>query len=221
MARQLPTSQTDGRFEAVWQRNLLKNAASSDIAASLSRLYSERARHYHTMDHIDFCLSVFDQVSSLTSNPDAVELAIWFHDAIYNFPIQDNERLSAEFFMQASQDSLSTALREKVYKMVMATVHDVVPTDPDEQMMVDIDLSSFGRPWEQFARDGENVRRELAYLSDADFYPRQINFMTGLVSRDNFYNLAWFREKYEAQARSNVSRYLQILHDKGYERAHR
>lgn len=216
MASQFPSSQPSGRFEAVWQRNLVNTKASADIVATLMQLYGESARHYHTLDHIEFCLSVFDQVSSLAKNSDALELAIWFHDAIYNFPIKDNERLSAEFFMEVSECCLPNDVRDKVFKMVMVTVHDFAPSDHDEQMMVDIDLSSFGRPWEQFAEDGDNVRRELVYLDDAEFYPRQMNFMSGLVGRKNFYNLEWFQEKYEAQARSNVARYLQILRDQGY-----
>lgn len=212
MARQLESS----RFDAVWKRNTLTGDADAGIGARLLERYSESGRYYHTVDHIGFCLSVFDQARSLCLNPDAVELALWFHDAVFNFPVDNNERMSAELFLQVSESALPDDLRDRVYRLVMATRHLGPPVDPDEQIMVDIDLSSFGQRWELFNTDGENVRRELDYLTDSEFFPNQIEFMSKLVARQHFYNTRWFREQFEATARENVARYLKDLKQRGY-----
>ncbi len=211
---------TNSRFEALWGRN---DAAvngtdfnGAEIAAALQRFYNEAERHYHTMDHIDFCLGLFDKVRDQCANPDAVELAIWFHDAVYNFPIEENERLSAEYFWSVSEGHLPEELRQNIFDQVIATDHRQRPADNDQQILVDIDLSSFGRPWDQFIQDGKKVRLELAYLDDAEFYRGQIGFMKGLVERENFYNTPWFQKQFEAIARSNLSRYLEELGRQGY-----
>ncbi|OED39814.1 hypothetical protein AB833_14305 [Chromatiales bacterium (ex Bugula neritina AB1)] len=200
----------------MWKRNTVTGAAGSDISEQLLKSYSENGRYYHTCGHISFCLSVFDQASNLCLNPDAVEVALWFHDAVFNFPINENERLSAEYFMRVSESVMPDSFRERVYGLVMATRHLAPPTDPDEQIMVDIDLSSFGQAWEFFNADGQNVRRELSYLGDGEYFPNQIEFMSKLVERPYFYNTPWFREHFEAQARDNVERYLRDLREKGY-----
>lgn len=205
------------RFEALWARNSISAVNGTEIANTLLERYSEADRHYHTIEHIEFCLSLFDQVADQCVNSDAVELAIWFHDAIYNFPLVENEKLSADYFMDASEGYMADDLRQNIFRQVITTDHKVRPVDPDQQILVDIDLSSFGRPWDQFIKDGQNVRRELAYQDDGFFYQQQISFMKQLVARKDFYNTPWFQQQFEATARSNLSRYLESLSQKGYD----
>ena len=81
--------------------------------------------------------------------------------------------------------------------------------------MLDIDLSSFGLPWEDMLRDSIAVRQESPQLSDAEFFPGQRAFLESLVSRDTFYFTEFFRSRIEDRARSNIARYLQNLTDQG------
>lgn len=205
------------RFEAVWRRHSDADRHGAEIGMALLEFYNQPERCYHTMEHIDFCLELFDKVSDQCINPDAVELAIWFHDAVYNFPVTDNEQLSAEYFLEVTSGYLPEPMCENVYQQVLATSHKVQPADKDQQILVDIDLSSFGRPWEQFLRDGKNVRRELVYLDDDEFYPGQISFMKELIDRENFYNTPWFQQQFEGTARHNLSLYIESLVRQGYE----
>ena len=46
--------------------------------------YSEKHRHYHTARHISQCLKEFSEAKNLAQKPDEVELALWFHDAVYD-----------------------------------------------------------------------------------------------------------------------------------------
>src|SRR6188508_2389895 len=57
--------------------------------------YTEPHRHYHNPRHISECLAEYDSSRHLAVQPVAVELAIWFHDAIYDTHAADNEEQSA------------------------------------------------------------------------------------------------------------------------------
>ena len=124
-------SDDENRFQNLWQRNLVEGAAdnSSVINRQLVDAYAEPQRHYHTMKHIEHCLTRFDQCRHQLDTPDAVELAIWFHDVIYQQGACDNEARSAELYLQLSEQAHSAELRDRVYNMIMATLHLGEPID--------------------------------------------------------------------------------------------
>src|SRR3954469_12226246 len=59
--------------------------------------YSERQRHYHTLQHLRECLAHFEAASMLARRPAEVELALWFHDAVCEPQRHDNEERSADW----------------------------------------------------------------------------------------------------------------------------
>ncbi|WP_051719053.1 hypothetical protein [Hymenobacter sp. IS2118] len=50
--------------------------------ATLAAAYQAPSRHYHTLQHIENLLKRLD-AAALQDAP-VVELAVWFHDAVYN-----------------------------------------------------------------------------------------------------------------------------------------
>jgi predicted metal-dependent HD superfamily phosphohydrolase len=66
------------------------------VWAELLPRYSEPHRHYHNVQHIEECLREFEFGQHLAADPAAVELAILFHDAIYDPRRSDNEEQSAQ-----------------------------------------------------------------------------------------------------------------------------
>ena len=83
------------RWEKLW-RAAAKEIPTPEYFHQLVAMYSELHRHYHNQNHIANCLAEFDRVKSFVDNPPAVELAIWFHDAVYDPRAGDNEERSAE-----------------------------------------------------------------------------------------------------------------------------
>ena len=65
------------------------------MKAELSALYRAPDRHYHGLSHIEALLALAQEYRTALSDPDAVEAAIWFHDAIYDSRRSDNETRSA------------------------------------------------------------------------------------------------------------------------------
>lgn len=202
------------RFQALWQRCLIADAAdhSSYIHRRLLDGYREPQRHYHTLAHIAQCLGMFDQCKSLADNPDALELAVWFHDAIFEPGKPDNEKRSADLYLQLSDGVHDAATRGLVKRLIMATLHDGASlADDDAIYMVDIDLSSFGLSWDDFLQDSQNLRRESADLSDAEYYRRTTSFQNCLLAKERFYQSDYFAERLESQARANLARYFDYI----------
>ncbi|MFO1372511.1 MAG: hypothetical protein U1F42_08985 [Candidatus Competibacteraceae bacterium] len=205
------------RFVALWRRCLMDAPVLAEaLYAELDHLYGEPSRRYHTLAHIRHCLDEFDQASTFMDNADAVEMALWFHDAIYIPGATDNERCSAELFRQRAGEDAAPAFCQLVHELIMATTHRVLPQHKDEQFIVDIDLSSFGLGWEDFLRDSRLIREELGNLTDADFYPAQLRFLLTLRGRPHFFFTDFFRERYERIARDNIRRIIEELRALGH-----
>lgn len=206
------------RFVALWVRCLdSSELAGATVLTRLVNLYAEPHRHYHTLGHIQHCLREFDQAAALMNDPDAVELALWFHDAIYVSGAQDNERRSADLFQECSDGRLDTVFQQRIDDLIMATTHRELPRQWDEQFIVDIDLSSFGLPWEAFMRDGLRIRAEFAKVADDDYYPGHLRFLQGLCNRPSFFFTDCFRQRYEHTARENIRRLIADLSMRGYD----
>ena len=202
------------RFESLWSRCI--GAGAGAVFDELAALYGEPHRHYHTGAHIEHCLRQLDIAADRMDEPDAVEMAVWFHDAIYEIPPKDNEARSAELFAARAGERGSERFRSRVHQLIMATTHlDPPPRTLDESFMVDIDLSSFGRPWEEFLNDSRAVRAEMAHLSDAEFHPRQRRFLESLEARSRFCFTEFFRERHEHRARENIAKLRSILEEGG------
>ena len=58
----------------------------------LEKRYAEKHRYYHTIEHIKFCIAHLETSKHLAKYPDEIELALWFHDAIYNPLSSKNEK---------------------------------------------------------------------------------------------------------------------------------
>ena len=199
------------RFGALWRRCLLSTA--TDNSASIHRRlvdgYGEPGRCYHTLEHIEHCLQMFDACRAQLEQPDAVELAVWFHDVVFEPGRCDNEKRSAELYLELTAGAHDDDTRALVERLIMVTLHNGISLDDaDAPYMVDIDLSSFGLSWAEFLRDSENLRRESAHLDDAEYYRKQTGFQQALLARDRFFRSDFFAERYEQPARDNLAKYF-------------
>ncbi|TIR62631.1 MAG: hypothetical protein E5X28_03575, partial [Mesorhizobium sp.] len=66
---------------------LIDDALKSELAA----LYQTADRDYHGLPHIEAMLALAAEHRHLLDDPEAVEAAIWFHDAVYDSRAKDNE----------------------------------------------------------------------------------------------------------------------------------
>jgi predicted metal-dependent HD superfamily phosphohydrolase len=198
------------RFRALWKRSLPQEVKMNvnTVYDDLISRYSEPGRSYHGWTHLTHCLREFDRVAAQMEIPDAVELALWFHDAVYVPGAADNEQRSADLFRQWGSIGFSPTLVEEVCALILITMHRQSPDEGDESYMVDIDLSSFGENWSVYLRDTRNVRKEQADVPDAVYYPAHARFLKMLLNRPRIFHTDFFYERYEKSARRNIKRLL-------------
>jgi predicted metal-dependent HD superfamily phosphohydrolase len=200
------------RWETTWQR--LNARVPQDVLAELVRAYSSANRFYHNLDHIVDCLSIFDEAKFLAAHPEEVELAIWFHDAVYDTHRTDNEQKSAEWAESViRQAGVSRAIAERVHQAVLATRHTEKVTDRHAQLMADVDLSILGREERAFAGYERNIRKEYAWVPEDVFRKTRTDILRGFLNRQPIYYHEVYRKKFEEQARANIKQAIIRLSD--------
>jgi predicted metal-dependent HD superfamily phosphohydrolase len=205
------------RFDALWRRcaGSADSVAAEIVQDDLRHRLGGADRRFHNLHHIADCLRRFDEVASLLSDPDAVEVALWFHDAVYTPSDPDNERLSAELFLALSKGA-DPVFRRRVCALILATRHQTDSYGNDRRFIADIDLAGFGSPWEEFMREGDLLREEFAAQSDEKYYTGQVGFLARLKRRPWFFATEYFRGRYEILAQHNLDRLLELRAKQGY-----
>ena len=196
--------------------NELCRGATSDVTGWYERLvnlYSESHRYYHNCEHIADCLREFDSARDFAGEPHEVELAIWFHDAIYNPRAADNEEQSAELARRFLTES-GIGKEAAVTQLVLATKHHDGSLHPDATLMVDIDLSIFGQAAERFWNYERQIRREYEWVLEDIFATKRAEILEKFLSRPRIFSTEIFFSKYEAQARSNLKESVARLRNK-------
>ena len=142
------------------------------------RAWGGMGRHYHTLAHLDACLREFDSARELALRPGEVELALWFHDAIYRSWRRDNEKQSAAL----ADRTLRTAAvetAERVRQMVLATTHSEEGFAGDTALVMDVDLAILGRPPEIYAQFERAIRREYWWAPRARYVAGRTRVLRG------------------------------------------
>ncbi|MBA4108805.1 MAG: N-methyl-D-aspartate receptor NMDAR2C subunit [Leptothrix sp. (in: Bacteria)] len=178
----------------------------SGLQDQLVAAYQEPQRHYHSLQHLIECLAHFDQVLGQAKCPGEVAIALWFHDAIYDVKGKSNEQQSADWAVSAlSAAGADQATQDRVRQLIMATKHDAEASEPDQQLLVDIDLAILGAGPERFAEYDRQVRAEYSWVPGLVYNIKRKAVLKSFLGRKYIYSTKHFRELYEAQARSNLA----------------
>jgi predicted metal-dependent HD superfamily phosphohydrolase len=178
---------------------------------TLAARYEEPHRHYHVLDHIGHCFSVFDAFRHLAHNPNALEVAIFYHDIVYDIgvPARQNEERSALYLVSCMM--AWNLYRHDFYdsmSAVLATTHDHTPSTNDNKLIVDIDLAGLGAPWPIFLQNNMKVREEYKHIPEDKFREGNGKILQRFLERTPLYFFPEIEEVYGAQAKENLNRWL-------------
>lgn len=201
-------------WQARWQALMTRLGLSENQTTfdALIAAYSETHRHYHDLSHLVAVLESLDQVEELTSQKDLIELALWFHDAIYKTKSSNNEAKSAQWARTfLTENDVNEETINKVVELIMATEHNHVPVDEDQKLIIDIDLAILGRSEEIYTKYQQDVRQEYAWVPKFIYTRKRNALLTSFLARARIYSCDVFYEALEANARQNISRELEGL----------
>jgi len=204
------------RFTKLLQRCVLPEYLMSDDLfdqeyKAIKSAYSQTHRQYHTIAHIKSCLNEFELIKDRLQEPDIVELALWYHDFVYNPKSQTNEYDSATHLRIAGY--LDTHIQKLVCSYIGYTNHKHEVPLNDVQYLLDIDMSGLALvPPECYEQ--EIAAEYIPVFGQKKYRAGRIKFLKSLLAKKHIYKTEFFRNKYETIARENIKQNLKTLKPK-------
>lgn len=178
--------------------------------------YSEPHRHYHTLAHVAALLRHADAYREHLTRTSVVELAIWFHDIIYDTHTSGNEAASAALALTIMRTmQVDDGIAGQVERCILATAdHAIAEADanlPDLAPFLDFDLAILGAPRDIYQCYGEAIRREYGWVADQDYRAGRARVLRRFLDRPALYFTPWMAARFEASARDNIKSELLLL----------
>jgi predicted metal-dependent HD superfamily phosphohydrolase len=186
--------------------------------------YAEPHRVYHGQGHIDALLAQWLELHGQWHDPWAVELAIWFHDAVYQPGARDNEQRSAALMRQELESLLHPSCLDAAEAMILATEHHRVPEGlppglrSDIAAFLDMDVSILAAAPAKYDRYATDIEREFApVVGTAAYRAGRADFLKARLSSPHplFQTEAAQARGADGKARDNMRRELQGLGQAG------
>lgn len=189
---------------------LCQTAGLDDIAEGekIINCYAGNGLAYHNLDHLGDCLDKLLARKSEARDPIAVELAIWFHDAIYDPRAHDNEEKSAQM---AATFLENTTWSQSVAELILATKHQEEPPSDDAKLLCDIDLSILGSDDPSYRKYARAIRSEYAWVGEDAYHTGRSAVLKSFLDRPFIFALSASRELYEKPARHKIATELESL----------
>lgn len=189
---------------ALWRSLADRLALADPVFEALADAYAEPHRRYHTLVHILEMLACLEQSGEPANDPDALALAVWFHDIVYDTraPKAANEQASADWLA-----SVSTApAAAPACQMILHSAHHGPTADPDTRLFCDLDLYRLAGPYATFLRHGADVRAEYGWVDDTAWAAGRGEFLHGMLARETIYQTGYWQARLEAEAQGNLRR---------------
>jgi predicted metal-dependent HD superfamily phosphohydrolase len=199
------------RFAALVGRLGGDVSRANDVFLRLRAAWSAKSRRYHDLEHLADCLRELDATGAEPGIADVAELALWYHDAVYEPGAPTCEERSATLLCEDSALlDVPHASAVASAECVRSTAHVAgkKPTCASAELVVDVDLSILGRDVLRFLEFEYAVEEEYASVPSTMYFLARGRFLEQLLASPVIFRTDHFRERYEANARSNITALL-------------
>lgn len=181
-------------------------ATGQQLWSDLAHAYQTPPRAYHNLTHIAYCLNVAALLLPQTDNPLAVQLALWYHDSIYDSQASDNEARSAALASDALQQAqVSNLLIDEVIRLILLTqTHQTTVDDRNGAVLLDTDLAILGAAANEYQHYAAAIRQEYAWVDEKTYRRGRGRMLQHFLRRESIYLTVPLREKRETNARINI-----------------
>lgn len=214
----LPQQQVE--FTQLLAQYGLPQATSQAIFQRLVTCYQDGQRHYHTLHHVHKVLTTIRYLADHVDPPadlGAVQLAAWFHDAVYDPLANDNEAASARLAVtMLGEAGLPAGTLAEVSRLILLTrlfQPDTRPgpDDTNAHLLLDADLTTLAAPAADYKLYNDAIRREYDAVSDAQYSLARRELLQRFLDLERIYYTPRMFADSEEAARRNLRHELAQL----------
>lgn len=181
----------------------------SSCHEALIAAYEEPQRAYHTSQHLRECLALLHE---RTQAPVVeIEMALWFHDAVYDPKASDNEERSANWACEALRNGgVEDCVITQIQSLILATKHHT-PANDSEALLIDIDLSILGQKGPRFEEYETQIRQEYHFVPTEVYSEKRAEILLSFLKKTRIYSTPAFQARFEIPARDNLTQLVTRL----------
>ena len=206
-------SYVEEKFTEVFSRYVEDQKIIKKLFNNVLRAYSSNGRYYHDMHHIFHMVNLWEAYKQKLQDPDAIFMAIIYHDIVYSVIRKNNEENSAKYFIgkvMSHIKGLDVASTLRVSDGILATKHGeksklIWDNDSDIKFLLDFDLDILGTRHDseyEYYRTG--VRKEYSIYPLRLYKKGRKAVLESFLKRDSIYLTDDFRQDREKKARKNL-----------------
>lgn len=174
--------------------------------------YSQEQRYYHNFKHLKDLSLELASVQHKIQHWDVILFTLYYHDIIYNTSNNDNEEKSAELAAQRMQEiGVDRCDIERCRQQILATKGHAAQADSDTNYFTDADLSILGKSPTEYASYCSNIRKEYSNYPYSLYQQGRKKVVQHFLSMGKIFKTKVFYDKYEEQAKQNLSHELKSL----------
>ena len=199
-----------------WNAIILKytdELYADELFSNILQHYSEKDRHYHNLTHIqkmlDFSFMYEDKIQDI----DTLQVAIFYHDIIYNSLSKNNEIDSATLAVeQLSSTNFPKEKIKLVEQLILSTQkHFPLIEHSDLHYFLDFDLAILGTERTVYEDYAEKIRKEYKWVPSFLYNKNRKKVLQHFLEREHIYFTATFRNQYEIIARENLVFEIEVM----------
>lgn len=202
-----PSTWLAARWHALTTPLLPDSARREAALQELVAAYKAPERHYHTLHHIE---KLLERLSNAPlQDAVVVQIAVWFHDVVYNALRSDNEAKSAARALEfLCETNLEPARQRRVAFLIERTADHTQPqpaNDPDLLLFLDADLSILGSSEADYWAYAHQVRQEYRLVPDLLYRPGRRKVLAKMLAAPVLFQTLAMRAELDAAARRNLA----------------
>lgn len=214
------TNSLHERYTALWQRLGISHPDIAAAGEQILTLYAKPARAYHNITHLADVLAKLDWAKGALSRNgnlaglapvtiarmfDTIELALFYHDAVYDPRAKDNEKQSRNLMLRdANTLGLHKSIADDAARLINLTAHHNRAQKPDEKIMADCDLAILGAAPAVFQKYDAGIRCEYAHVPAPLYAAGRAKVLRGFLATPRLFKTAVFATRYDTPARRNI-----------------
>ena len=197
----------------------IPEVAAEKIWRELAVAYGENGRFYHNLHHIQHALDVAEQLQAVATDFTAVQLALWFHDVVYDPRRSDNEAQSAAFAERVLRPlGFPNERLETIKALILVTqTHETAVADPNVWVMLDADLAILSAPPAQYDAYARAIRQEYSFVPEEQYMVGRTAVLQKFLARSPFYFTEQMRMGGDTAVYANLKRELAQLQKRNTE----